>query len=315
MSEDIEIMAKLEELRADYGKWTAHNIHVRDGVYTISKEVNADQKKLARLLQVVSDSVRKPLSELRVLDLACLEGMYAIEFARHGAQVLAIEGREAHIVKARAVADLLDLDNVQFIQGDVRDISIEKSGTFDVILCLGILYHINAPDVFEFMGNIGEMCSDLAIIDTHVALKAKIQEQFRNRVYCGLNYYEYSKNLDKDRVKGAVWASLNNPDSFWPIKSALLNLIQHSGFTSATEIMSPYAPKGGRDRVVFLAKKGVPIGPKSAPGVPFNPPVEWPDQDPNYCHPYQNSMNVFVRRCIDIIPQSLKNVFKKLLGR
>jgi 2-polyprenyl-3-methyl-5-hydroxy-6-metoxy-1,4-benzoquinol methylase len=33
-----------------------------------------------------------------VLDLGCLEGLYALELARPGAEVVAIEGRQANIV-------------------------------------------------------------------------------------------------------------------------------------------------------------------------------------------------------------------------
>ncbi len=56
--------------------------------------------KLRRVVQIVSEFFAKPFHEIRVLDLACMEGLYAVEFARHGADVVAIEGREENIVKA-----------------------------------------------------------------------------------------------------------------------------------------------------------------------------------------------------------------------
>ena len=57
-----------------------------------------------------------------MLDLASLEGMYALELARRGAEVIAIEGREANIEKARFAARALAID-VDFQLGDVRDLS------------------------------------------------------------------------------------------------------------------------------------------------------------------------------------------------
>src|SRR5438309_10055658 len=78
-----------------FGPWVANNIHLADDLYTIGKRIEGDEIKLRRVLQVVADATRRPLDTLRVLDLACLEGLYAIEFARHGATVVGIEGREA----------------------------------------------------------------------------------------------------------------------------------------------------------------------------------------------------------------------------
>ena len=41
--------------------------------------------RLRRIVQVAADLLGKPLSQARVLDLACLEGHYGIEFAMQGA--------------------------------------------------------------------------------------------------------------------------------------------------------------------------------------------------------------------------------------
>jgi hypothetical protein len=60
-------------------------------------------EKLRRIVQVVTDIAGTQLHNLGVLDLACLEGGYAIEFARQGAKAVGIEGREASVMKARFV--------------------------------------------------------------------------------------------------------------------------------------------------------------------------------------------------------------------
>src|SRR3989442_14143808 len=105
-----------------------------------------------------SDITNKPLDSLRVLDLACLEGLYGKEFARHGAAVFGKEGRKANIEKARFAKDALALENIRFVQDNVRNLSVQKYGYFDVVLCLGILYHLHVPDVFHFRrGAIGSL--------------------------------------------------------------------------------------------------------------------------------------------------------------
>ena len=55
----------------------------------LTKKITGNEIKLRRIVQIVSDIVGKPFHELRILDLACLERLYAIEFARCGAEVVA----------------------------------------------------------------------------------------------------------------------------------------------------------------------------------------------------------------------------------
>src|SRR5207237_6924907 len=124
--------------------------HLGDGIYTLSAEPTGDEVKLRRVTQIVSDVLGGRFEGARILDLACLEGMYALELASRGAEVVAIEGREANLEKARFAARALGLD-VDFRLGDVRDLGRDEHGEFDVVLCLGILYHLDTPDIFEFV--------------------------------------------------------------------------------------------------------------------------------------------------------------------
>ena len=50
-----------------------------------------DDMRPRRVIQAVADLARRPLRDLRILDLACLSGYFAIEFATHGAQVVGID--------------------------------------------------------------------------------------------------------------------------------------------------------------------------------------------------------------------------------
>src|SRR6266849_4294939 len=152
-----------------YGNWTAHNICLQDDVYTIAPKIVGDEVKLRRIVQCVFDLAGGSVEGLRILDLACLEGLYAIEFARHKASCLGIEGREANIEKARFAKQVLLLDNLEFTQDDVRNLTVEKYGHFDVVLCLGLLYHLDTPDVFRFVENLGQVCRKICIVDTRIA--------------------------------------------------------------------------------------------------------------------------------------------------
>src|SRR5580765_1679291 len=169
-----------------YGDWTAHNICLQDDVYTMAPRIVGDEIKLRRIVQCVFDLAGGSVEGLRILDLACLEGLYAIEFARHKASCLGIEGREANIEKARFARQVLGLDNLDFVQDDVRNLSMQKYGSFDVVLCLGLLYHLDAPDVFPFIERLSEVCRKICIIDTRIALSPAEQYTYQDRIYSGM---------------------------------------------------------------------------------------------------------------------------------
>ena len=99
-----ELRTRLEDVVDAHGPWTAMSIKLSDDVYTREPAVD---HRLKRILQACSDVVGKPLAACRVLDLACLEGHYALEFARHGSEVVGIEGRLASVAKCDFARDAI----------------------------------------------------------------------------------------------------------------------------------------------------------------------------------------------------------------
>src|SRR5882724_8002850 len=93
--------------------------------------------RLRRIIQTIADLSGKRWTELRILDLGSLEGLFAIECARQGAHVVAIEGRETNNAIARATVKSLALPNIKFVTEDVCKFSQKRYGTFDVVICSG----------------------------------------------------------------------------------------------------------------------------------------------------------------------------------
>ena len=268
--------ASLESL---YGPWTAHNVRLADGVWTISDEPTGDEVKLRRVVQVVSDVLAGRIAGARVLDLACLEGMYALELASRGAEVVAIEGREANLEKARFAARALGLD-VDFRLGDVRDLGRDEHGEFDVVLCLGILYHLDTPDVFVLVDRIADVCRRALVVDTHAASTGKERHENRGHEYEGHRLVEHDPGASAPERLEAVWSSLDNPTAFALTRPSLERLLARSGFTSVYECHVPAEPAKQLDRVTVLALKGAPAGglltpepPTAADDVPERPPI------------------------------------------
>jgi hypothetical protein len=255
---DLELMEKERQIVVDkFGPWTASNIHLDGDLYTIGKEIHGDEIKLSRVLQIVSDITRKPMESLRLLDLACHEGIYAIEFARQGAQVVGIEGREQHIEKGKFVKRALSLNNLEIFQDNVLNLSKVKYGRFDVVLCLGILYHLDSPDIFSFIEHIGEVCDDVAIIDTRVAFGPTESYTYKGTKYWGQRVSEGHKTGDtSDERKKKYWASLDNLTSFVLSRISLYCMLSRVGFTSVYECYIPAETTKPIDRITIVAIKG-----------------------------------------------------------
>lgn len=84
------------------------------------------------------------LSGRTVLDIGCNGGFYAIEMKRrNAARVLAIDIDEDYLRQARFAADVVGLD-IEFAQMSVYDVAA-LSERFDVVLFLGVLYHLRHP--------------------------------------------------------------------------------------------------------------------------------------------------------------------------
>ena len=191
-----EIQRKKEAIEAEHGPWTAYNIDLGHGVQTAPQFACA-HLRLRRVVQTIADLSNKPWTELRILDLASLEGIFALEFARHGARVVAIEGREANNARARFAGEVLRLENIEFVTDDVRNLSLEKYGQFDVVLCSGILYHLPGEEGCQFVRSIADVCTRLTIIDTHVGLKSNCTVSWAGHTYHGTTFSEHSP---KDRL-------------------------------------------------------------------------------------------------------------------
>lgn len=280
MTVDVESARRGKEaVEARYGPWTAHNIRLASGLYTISAQPAGDEVKLRRVTQLALDVLNGSLQGVRVLDLACLEGMYALEFARRGADVVAIEGREANVEKARFAARTLGIE-VDFQLGDVRDLSRERHGEFDVVLALGILYHLDGPDLFSLVRNIAEVCRRALIVDTGVGSAGTEQLHFDGHAYRGVRLVEHAPDSTPDDRAMAVWSSLDNLTAVALTRPSLERLLARHDFTSVLECHVPAEPAKEVDRVTLLALKGapaddliVPAPPSESADVPERPPL------------------------------------------
>lgn len=105
---------------------------------------------------------------LKAVDLAAHQGWFAHNLARIGlTDVLGIDARARHVEDAGLMAGAQGHDGLEFRQGDVFEIDTEALGTFDVVLMLGLLYHVENP--VGALRVARALCSGVCVIETQVA--------------------------------------------------------------------------------------------------------------------------------------------------
>ena len=290
-----EIETRHGELVARYGEWS-YDIPLAHGFWTRGNE-GVPHTRLRRVLQAIADLADKPLGECRVLDLACLDGQYSIECALQGARVLGIEAREANVAKARFAKEVLQLPRLEFERDDVRNVSVAKYGEFDVVICSGILYHLDTPDVFHLIRQAHDVAGRLVVIDTHVSLAPDVAVGFEGETYHGERLPERhaipgddGSGPTRPQSNKELWASVGNEASFIFSRPSLLNALAAAGFSSVHECLNPphinYGSPGveHRNRCTLVAIKGRDVELETSPAANGLKEL-WPEGTLSYAPP------------------------------
>jgi len=233
---DSEIRAKIAEL----GPWSK-DIRLSETVSTNPEEAYAARANY--ILQLVSELFGGRLAGLRIVDLGCNEAELAIEFAMQGADVVAIDGRESNLAKPQLVKELLELDKLTIINENVINVTADTYGQFDVVLCFGLLYHLDDP--YRFLKSIHEMTRRSLFLNTHVAVPGRSQPHIKQEhlsefVFDGVSYWgkyflEHPEVPDEHRLRGTPHASVHNPKSVWLAKHSLVAMLERVGFSYILE--------------------------------------------------------------------------------
>ncbi len=217
----------------------------------------ANGVKVRRVLQLIGDLARRPLRELRILDLGCGEGVYSIEAGLVGAQVLAIDARRERMDQGAACAARHGLSNVRFAQDDVRRVTRATHGEFDVVLLLGLLYHLDEP--LAVLENLHALCAGPLLVDTLVSLAPDAEIRRRDRVYRGIWHREHADADPPELRRSRVLKSIDNATSFRFAKESLVRALKDTGFTTVLECSVPLEPGTAEDRFTLAALKGEPV--------------------------------------------------------
>jgi tRNA (mo5U34)-methyltransferase len=160
MSPD-DLRARVAELR-----WH-HSIDLGHGIITPGQDNSA--RKLARL------KLPESLHGKSVLDVGAWDGYFSFEAERRGAKrVLATDSycwngsHDWGSMRGFELAREALGSRVEDMVIDVLDLSPERLGTFDVVLFLGVLYHMKHP--LLALERVASVTGDMLVVETAVDL-------------------------------------------------------------------------------------------------------------------------------------------------
>jgi SAM-dependent methyltransferase len=303
------LRAERDRLAREHGPWQ-DNVALGEGLSTVRPYATAEERRTQAVLQAVADGLGGELRGARVLDLGAAEGRHSIEFASHGAEVLAVEGRRGNCEKLRFLKDALSLDRLEVMQGDVRDLSPETHGQFDVVLCLGLLYHLEGEAAVRLIQAIGRMTRRLAVVDTLCSLVPRREVVVDGRTYSGRPIREFDPRVSQEEEERLSRSSIGNPESLWLTRASLFNALSDSGFSSVLELRVPRFGQT-RDRVQLVAFRGTREMLLSAPGGDRLDIERWPEREALRPHPMATWRGELKRRLAPYVPAAVKEWARK----
>lgn len=224
--------------------FTFHNIRLDDGRETLPEQGRQmkDYPPARHLIPLLKWVFPEGLHAKKIVDLGCLEGGYATEFARLGMESYGIEVRKSNFDNCMFVKQNVNLPNLHFIHDDAWNCN--AYGPYDVIFCCGLYYHMAEPK--RFFEEMAKGCKKMLFLETHFAPDRDDAYVFKQHKLSPLCFHEGQVGrwikehfLDPvqhfDQLDNLKWASWKNQDSFWLTKPALLHMMKESGFDFVME--------------------------------------------------------------------------------
>lgn len=192
---------------------------------------------------LTDDWISEAVKGKRVLDLFSANGAFTCAAALAGArEVVGLEFAEERVRCAEFVASTLKTEcKIQFIVGDVYNLRQYFTERFDVVLCLGGLYHIADPALV--LREMGALTSECMILQT-----SQVLSQRGNRARFVVRR--------EDKTQAGL-TSIRGGSGVWYYSPACLReLLLHGGFRVAEERRPPLLK---RHRFPFYAAKCHPL--------------------------------------------------------
>lgn len=245
----------------DLRPW-GHSYEIAPGVWTRDDEPFLNWR-VGKFREILSQRNTR-LEGLRILDLACLDGLFCVEYAKEGAITVGIDIRPDNIARAKFGAKANNLTTATFEVNDVMNLSRATHGVYDVVLCCGLFYHLTASDCVKLLAIMREMTSKFCILDTHISfadhvieggypLSEPVSLDVDGQAYDGRLYIEFAEDMPLEKRMSMPSSSVYNDKSFWFTRPSLYKALEITGFKVEQEVFgNPAIPVEQQSRPVFV---------------------------------------------------------------
>lgn len=166
------------------------------------------------------------LSGQRIIEIGAWHGCASLECERRGAkEVVALSLEDPALTGFDFLRDLTGAERTRFVRGTIYDLDPIVLGTFDTVICFGVIYHLRYPVLG--LDNLRRIASGTLFLETHL-----LDDAF----YIGGD--EQKMSLIDSRLEDASLVQfykgneLQGSASNWfsPSMSALVGILETAGF-------------------------------------------------------------------------------------
>ena len=208
--------------------------------YDFATHANLGRFRTEMFRQIIAEIAASGVDR-RLVDLGAASCVFSRIAQTQGFSVTAVEVRPERIPN--------NIDGIEIVESDVREFDL---GIFEIILILGLLYHLTLEDQIVLL--LRCPAGSTVVVDTEIYIpELVVQSENRNGfadrvvldgVYDGIIFPEANNAM----------ASWKNQESFWHSEASIIRLFNNCGFTRITPVGSTYLSKYGGRRW-FLLKK------------------------------------------------------------
>ncbi|MEM7582314.1 MAG: class I SAM-dependent methyltransferase [Acidobacteriota bacterium] len=129
---------RIRELVNGHENWY-HQIELAPGITTPGSHNSSLGLVYLEAMGLPTDCTGK-----RVLDIGCMDGFFSFEMERRGAEVVGLDYADPEITGFSIASSVLG-SSVEHRTANVYQLDRDTFGTFDIVLFLGVLYHLRNP--------------------------------------------------------------------------------------------------------------------------------------------------------------------------
>jgi tRNA (mo5U34)-methyltransferase len=190
----------------------------------------------------------------RALDIACHEGWFAHRLLEWGAdEVVAVDIRDVNVRRARLLRDHFGLERLKIEQGDVYELRPGDLGQFDVVLMLGLIYHLENP--IGAIRAARALTRGVCLLETQLTRQEApirtgwgIPDQFTDEPASWAARFEAPEEQDTQPL-----AAFGGVISLIPNRAAVVQAMTVAGFTEVEQL----AAGAGHDPQYLAGDRGV----------------------------------------------------------